>query len=1074
MKIRALALISILTVLIFLASAVITPGQARKETLAVIHPVGLSQQQTYSISGQVKDTDGKGVQGVLVTARIKLGDIIVKDEQGANVEGAQVFRNGKLIGTTNAQGVLSVSEMAATDELVARKLITEVETERQFHNQDSSKNWAYRIYITSLSPDDNGELQPYIVSDVSSDQTLKVKKSSPLVGFNIVVSTEWNASQTILDELRQGFSSASAYLFDATNGQMLFERVTIQDNKVAWSHVDYRILADNHIIPATQTSSLFYKVISMPRNYSRWTSNATWSHREAFTALIHEFSHLSLGLWDSYFYYWPWDSGYFSYKHTKDVYCTSENNSTPFMSQNYFATAATLMDVEANTSEYAMKGINGLWVDKCNKTAQTQLNSGESDWQTIKRKFTDKNNPARWEIQTPTRVIAGPGNITVSGWSTATIALNYGEENTCPPFQVKVLDEKGNPASEVDVTVKKTYANLYQGKTNLNGEIQILGASPGDILVAKLSMLPFGKTRSSNITCTPGQSSPEESQTMQLQLDAFNVYTTISPGGSASQARLKVEASVDLSGPPQVMLYQDGVETPFSVSLTSDGQGAYTGSADLDTNLPASGSFRVAAQDAQGNAVQNSGLFNLLQVDARQFSMLTSSNSAVELTLPAGALSANSALSIVPTQGCAAMPEDMAVLAGPYALIGQAGLSLTRETPLSMYYLDQVQADRYADDTEAAIYRCQNGQWSAIASTTSASHQMVSAGISVLGIYAALAPWRDITRLYLPMLGRKSGSVAASVEESQLAVAQSYLPELEPLESAITDANGNYFINNLPAGNYRITPSFGVNTFTPASVGKPLPPSQDGVDFTCTSCGSMVFVPAGTFKMGCDENHENCNYYNELPLHEVKLSAYYIDKYEVTNARYRACVLDQSHCPRPFPDWSAKHRNYFDDPTYDNYPVMNLNWEDALRFCEWEGKTLPTEAQWEKAARGSGDTLSYPWGFAPKTCELVNYSGCVGDAEAVDTHPTGISPYGAFNMAGNLREWVFDWYDPSYYTVSPTLDPTGPELGTVKGVRGGGWDDTNYIKVFFRDGDVPNDNGWLAFQIGFRCVKNVE
>ena len=192
----------------------------------------------------------------------------------------------------------------------------------------------------------------------------------------------------------------------------------------------------------------------------------------------------------------------------------------------------------------------------------------------------------------------------------------------------------------------------------------------------------------------------------------------------------------------------------------------------------------------------------------------------------------------------------------------------------------------------------------------------------------------------------------------------------------------------------------------------------------------MITIAAGTFLMGCNDAVDGDCSADERPSHQVSLSAFEIDATEVTRGAYKACV-DAGSCPATA-DFDTSSAGAAD------LPVTSVSWDTARAYCQFAGKTLPTEAQWEKAARG-GDGRKYPWGNAAPTCALTNMGGCGNSAVAVGSHPTGASPSGALDMAGNVMEWVADWYGDSYYASSPAADPVGPATGTQRIYRGGGF-----------------------------------
>lgn len=298
----------------------------------------------------------------------------------------------------------------------------------------------------------------------------------------------------------------------------------------------------------------------------------------------------------------------------------------------------------------------------------------------------------------------------------------------------------------------------------------------------------------------------------------------------------------------------------------------------------------------------------------------------------------------------------------------------------------------------------------------------------------------------------------------------------------------------------------------PASVNVPVPtaeqssaPTTESVTITLPQAGDIrtvmrggvvveqVFVPAGSFMMGTADGQ--LVQINEQPIHEVKLNEFWIDRTEVTNTQFDAFVENTSYKTTAerfgggisyLFDEIIGFRGVYTEDAYwkqpiglgsdikglEKYPVVQVSWDDALAFCEWAGGRLPTEAEWEYAARGH-EGLIYPWGVEIPSCDIANYSfDCVQGTAEVGTYLKGSSWVGALEMSGNVWEWVSDWYDSNYYSYSPHENPQGPSLGESKLLRGGGW--TNYAYVddqrsayrYYLSQDERSGN------IGFRCAQD--
>jgi formylglycine-generating enzyme required for sulfatase activity/RNA polymerase subunit RPABC4/transcription elongation factor Spt4 len=264
-------------------------------------------------------------------------------------------------------------------------------------------------------------------------------------------------------------------------------------------------------------------------------------------------------------------------------------------------------------------------------------------------------------------------------------------------------------------------------------------------------------------------------------------------------------------------------------------------------------------------------------------------------------------------------------------------------------------------------------------------------------------------------------------------------------------------------------------TPTPSVTNTPIGYSRNRKDNA-----EIIFIPPGEFLMGSDKKDDPYFWGAEAPSHRVTLDGYWMYRLEVTNSMYQVCVADKA-CPKPGNMRFKTMPDYYGNPTYDDYPMVNVTYRSAAAYCVWSGGRLPTEAQWEKAARGTDGRL-FAWGNALPGSDLVNLcdQNCFEyyadsslndgypETAPVGSYPKGASPYGLLDMSGNVWEWVSDWFNEAYYKVSPDKNPRGPATGTLRVIRGGSYyNGTEGVRVVARAFRSPDN---YALTIGFRCV----
>lgn len=246
------------------------------------------------------------------------------------------------------------------------------------------------------------------------------------------------------------------------------------------------------------------------------------------------------------------------------------------------------------------------------------------------------------------------------------------------------------------------------------------------------------------------------------------------------------------------------------------------------------------------------------------------------------------------------------------------------------------------------------------------------------------------------------------------------------------------------------------------NIGKTPPVTPIDKKKSATDGMVQVYVREGEFIMGEDHKLKK----PDSPKHVVYLDAFWMDSVEVTNSMYLKCLRAHG-CTIPVSD-NITYRNWI----YRDHPIVYVTWEQANTYCKWAGRRLPTEAEWEKAARGT-DGRMYPWGNKQPNPRQANFSGSmIQESVSAFRYPLGASPFGVLNMSGNVREWVADWFDADYYSNSPYANPQGPETGEERVLRSTSYnEDGREIVVTSRLRHEPESAGLSR---GFRCAQDAD
>ncbi len=656
----------------------------------------------------------------------------VINESGSSLAGAMVYNEDTYSGKTDASGYITIYDALIDDELAAQYLIHTEAAAKPSHSMGGSTSWAWRVYLTSIQIPNSGTPQLFVVTDTNAIQVLTVRKDQTLIGFHVIIITVWDASSAYLADLRSAAESASAFLYDVSNGQMFWETIEIYDNEENGAANDMVMYAINGYRPNAFVSAITQSTGRMMMGPD-WST--AWSDRFAYASMIHEFGHYGLWLYDEYLKRDGSGGGSCTVNHGTDT--AGE------------PTRASIMDNEHISSELCSDADPNHAHDS--ETAQDKENNGETTWGTVMRVYEDDSNPERWTLQSPdTRdvaVVPGPTALPITDWMYVYVHDN--DTNVCDPYNVTITYLSGTPVANANVAVKSpTGPNIDQGKTNQSGTIKIRGAHNGDVLVVTTNTM-YGFI---TMSCTPaaqGQPSQVEQETVIIEPYPFTLAVSTVPS-SATNVQIQVRPSVDLPSAPQVQLWQELAAEPVNVVVTfDDGSGLYIGEAAISPELDLRGYIDVSATDAGGQSVDLAVPFSVDIVNQESLTWLKSSDGQMEVFLSAGSLLGNLAANIQTTSQVNEQQEKVTLVGSAYEVTISNGEN-TLQLPATMNIYFSTEYQNYA----LGLYRWDaiHQNWILISTSVDRVNHFVSGQITELGIYALLG--QPMHTISLPVIFR--------------------------------------------------------------------------------------------------------------------------------------------------------------------------------------------------------------------------------------------------------------------------------------------------------------------------------
>ena len=675
--------------------------------------------------------------------------------------GVKVYKNDQFVGITDASGEIHVTDVFYSDRLTALYLIEEMESLRDHHTRGSADPWKWRHYITNVQVNDDGTLEGYIVDTIRDPYTLVLRKTNALIGFNLVVSLEWDAGEDYLEHLEEGYHLANDYFYAGTDGQMIFENIEIHDNGHFWEGADIRMYLGDEW-PRASVNGINRanpeKKIILPRFFDGSNTHVgPYTDSDAYRVIVHEFGHYGFALYDEYFLYDPETDT------EHGAHCTDNYNDSSSRYYRNTGYAASIMNYQYTVSNFC----DALPANPHLHATEQHRRRGMSCWEWIEQRFRDGSSEPRWQILRPVDhgdQVPGPDRIPSRGWYDCQIRHDADTGACDAVFHFEYED--GSPLRDAGVTLLTASGlEAFMGSTDRNGDVMLYGVHEGDrALVHRYYEGDFlfrlecpssggklaGKNRAWSMVQSPLKNRVADSVNVVVQSSPYRVDVGAIPGVTTGTLEVTVSTTTTLLEPPLVMVWQEGAKftQPAFCPVSWNSQtNLYEGSMNME-DLPDPEGFVLArTTDMEGNESLGSRRFRFISPPEAGELEWGGAESPLGIRMKASSFPGGSMLAFEQTGRPKEDSSDLFLVKGPYRLFSNTGKDLAGGACLIMSYSRDADEAKCTKADELALYKWDEAgnKWIKLNSTHIPKWNRVSAPIDSVGIYTLAAPPLRIT-----------------------------------------------------------------------------------------------------------------------------------------------------------------------------------------------------------------------------------------------------------------------------------------------------------------------------------------